>query len=168
MPRIKFREGSSRSTGYFYCPKCKREWSAMLSEPEVPEECPDCKSTKGNIMKKVTPQAYNIGKNPYVFKCLDISMGHITKKDAELLIIDDSHPVAHEKYHNNPVVSYEFEYGFFVFVPENDEGYSKDALKFGYSKAFVEVMDKARKLKCKFIQFDGDGIEYDDLPTFKW
>jgi hypothetical protein len=26
----------------------------------------------------------------------------------------------------------------------------------------------ARKHECKYLQLDRDGVEYEDLPTFKW
>jgi hypothetical protein len=40
--------------------------------------------------------------------------------------------------------------------------------KEGYSKAFVELLKLAKANGCKFLQLDGDGIQYDDLPSFEW
>jgi hypothetical protein len=111
---------------------------------------------------KIEPTTYNFSTNPYIHTTLDISTGHLTGKDNELLT------EAGEGESGNPIVTYIYEYGYFVFVPEEDAGLNQHAETYGYSKAFTKIMARARELKCKYIQFDGDGIQYDDLDTFNW
>ena len=38
----------------------------------------------------------------------------------------------------------------------------------GFSDALYNLLSLARKNGCKYLQLDCDGVEYDDLPTFKW
>jgi hypothetical protein len=92
----------------------------------------------------------------------EISTGHLTSKDNKLLA------EAGEGKTSNPIVAYIYEYGYFVFVPEKDTGLNQYARTYGYSKGFTKIMTRARKLKCKYIQFDGDGYILDDLETFNW
>ena len=113
-------------------------------------------------MNKTEPQSYNISLNPLINKVLDISTGHLTKKDNELLT------EAGKGETGNPIVAYIYEYGYFVFVPEEDDGLNQHAETYGYSKTFTKIMTRARELKCKYIQFDGIGIEYEDLEVFDW
>jgi hypothetical protein len=113
-------------------------------------------------MNKTEPKSYNISVNPSISKMLDISTGHLTKGDNDLLT------EAGEGETGNPIVAYIYEYGYLVFVPEKDEGLNQHARMYGYSTTFTRIMNRARELKCKYIQFDGDGIQYDDIETFKW
>jgi len=39
---------------------------------------------------------------------------------------------------------------------------------YGYSKNFIAIVARAQELGCTYVQFDGDGIQYDDLETFDW
>lgn len=116
-------------------------------------------------MKKIKPASYNLFKNPYQVTSLDISTGHLTKRDNELLKQASKGDFTAAQ---NPIVSYEYEYGYFVFVPPKDEGTAKSARKYGYSEQFTNILNRARALKCKYIQYDGDGIQYDDLKTYNW
>ena len=88
--------------------------------------------------------------------------GHLTVKDNDLLA------EAGEGETGNPITVYIYEYGYFVLVPEKDAGLNQHAETYGYSKAFTKIMDRARELKCKYIQYDGIGIEYEDLEIFDW
>lgn len=96
-------------------------------------------------------------KTPFITKNMDTSTGHITSNDNKLLT---------ENADDCPVTYYKYEYGYLVFVPEQDEG--KAALDFGFSKEFVSLLEIARKNQCKYLQLDSDGITYEDLPTFDW
>lgn len=95
--------------------------------------------------------------DPYISMNLDVSTGHITKKDASLL---DS---------SKAVVAHKYEEGYFVFVPEDpiesEEQVLTDA---GFSKDFVNLMKLARRHGCKYLQLDRDGREYKDLPMHSW
>jgi len=107
-------------------------------------------------------QTYNLNNNPYINKVLDCSTAHITNNDNNLL-----KEASKDSVNQNPVIAYEYEYGFLVYVPE-DKDIRESALKYGYSKEFTNLIDKARELNCKYLQLDGDGIVYYDAPQFDW
>lgn len=104
---------------------------------------------------------YTLKDNPYTSKNLDCSIAHISQDDDTLL--EDAAKGESE----NPVVAYKYPYGYLVYVPEDPE-FKESALNYGYSKEFVDLIDKARELNCKYLQLDGDGIVYDDAPQFDW
>lgn len=109
----------------------------------------------------VTSATYNSKKNPFIVKAFEASTAHITQQDGFLLKKDDkSDPVA-----------YSYEYGYFIFVDwekiEHDHQIRR-LKEIGYSQALINLINQARIHKCKFLQLDGDGIEYEDLPTFDW
>lgn len=87
-------------------------------------------------------------------KYLDCSTGHITWEDSMLLPRDFS-----------PLTSYSYNFGMFVFTKEVPR---KDALKFGFSETLLDILEAGALQDCVFIRFDGDGMEYDELPTFEW
>jgi hypothetical protein len=99
--------------------------------------------------------------NPYLVKSLDISTDHLTKIDS--LRLDDASKGESE----NPVTAYKYEYGHFVHVPDEEADYiAMD--KYGYSLQFTLILRRAKELGCKYVQFDCDGIQYDDLEVFNW
>jgi hypothetical protein len=112
-------------------------------------------------MRKAEPQSYRLGTNPYLVKSLDISTGHLTKKDNDLL--DEASTGESE----NPVVAYRYEYGHLVFCNIGTDDFLAIA-KYGYSTQFVSILQRANELGCKYVQFDSEGIGYDDLETFSW
>jgi hypothetical protein len=113
----------------------------------------------------IKPQSYRLGitgiGNPFLVKSLDISTGHLTKLETNLL--DEAAKGESE----NPVIAYRYEYGYFVYVPGEDTDYLAIA-EYGYSMQFINILRRAKELGCKYAQFDGDGIQYDDLETFSW
>jgi hypothetical protein len=38
----------------------------------------------------------------------------------------------------------------------------------GYSEAFVQALQLARRLQCRYLLFDNAGPTVDELPTFDW
>ena len=113
------------------------------------------------------PQTYRLNRlgcqaaNPFLVKSLDISTGHLTQLETNLL--DEAVKGESE----NPVVAYKYEYGYFVYVPTENLDYLALA-EYGYSMQFINILKRAKELGCKYVQFDGDGIQYDDLETFSW
>jgi len=112
--------------------------------------------------KNIEQAIYNLSKCPQLFTSLNVSTGHLTGKDNELLT------EAGEGETGNPITAYIYEYGYFVLIPEKDAGLNQHAETYGYSKAFTKIMTRAQELGCTYVQFDGDGIQYDDLETFDW
>ena len=114
----------------------------------------------------IKPQSYRLGitgiGNPFLVKSLDISTGHLTKLETNLL--DEAAKGESE----NPVIAYRYEYGYFVYVPTADEPDYLVYAEYGYSKQFIAILRRAKELGCKYAQFDGDGIQYNDLEPFSW
>ena len=112
-------------------------------------------------------KSYNSKKNPYIVKIFEACMSHIAYKDETLL--KRSSGQSEDIIHNPTLVIYPFEYGYFIVVDWADANSKADYIRLekeGYSKEFINLIKIARKNKVKFLQLDGDGIEYEDLPTF--
>jgi hypothetical protein len=111
------------------------------------------------------PKTYNSNVNPYIVHVFEACTSHISEQD-EANLKRDSNDTAH----NPSLIIYPFEYGYFVFsdLPADEvEDIHRSLLeKEGYSKEFIQLLKLARQNGCKFLQLDGDGIEYEDLPTF--
>lgn len=122
--------------------------------------------------RKVEPATYRLNQNPYLVKSLDISTGHLTAKENELLneAASGEGPFTDplESPNNNPVIAYKYEYGHLVCVPTADKPDYLVYAEYGYSMQFINILKRAKELECKYVQFDGDGIQYDDLETFSW
>lgn len=103
------------------------------------------------------PATYRLRKNPYITKCLDASTGHIKKSDDDLLRTNKD---------DCPVSFYPYEYGYFIHVTGNLS--EKVITEYGFSREFFDMMKRANKLGCKFLQLDADGIQYNDTPHFDW
>lgn len=53
--------------------------------------------------------------------------------------------------------------------PPGDQAFPVDAARTaGYSDAFVQAVQLARCLNCRYLLFDTAGPAVDDLPTFDW
>lgn len=95
--------------------------------------------------------------DPFVFKVLDISTGHLTKEDAERLGNESNKGLA-------PV--YELhEYGWLVYVGEIEDNWQNEP---EMSEHFVKVLETANELGCDYVRFDRDGREYPELQKFEW
>jgi len=94
--------------------------------------------------------------DPFVFKVLDISTGHMTLEDNNKLTSEaqDGHAPVYELR----------EYGFLVYVGEIEENWPDDEM----SSAFRKVLDTAKELGCDYVRFDRDGREYPELQKFEW
>jgi hypothetical protein len=108
-----------------------------------------------------TERHYVFNTHPLIQKHMDVSIGHITKKDDDLL------NVACKANTANPVVAYKYQYGYWVACGSNPD-YLMPLKKHGYSKTFITILTRAQGLGCLYVQFDCDGIQYDDLKTFNW
>jgi len=97
--------------------------------------------------------------NPFIRKVLDISTGHITFQDNDILG-GDSPPIATE-----PV-----EAGFLVYLG-TDENETLEHIQEAsnvMSPEFVNILRWAAVHKCDIIKIDRDGELYEGLPTFDW
>lgn len=106
-------------------------------------------------MKTMTkPHGQVVIKEPYIFKVLDISTGHITEDDAKRLEANEDRITAYSLH----------EYGWLVYIGEIIENWPKKY----WSPAFRKVLRVAKELGCEYVRFDRDGTEYDGLPKFDW
>lgn len=97
---------------------------------------------------------------PWLDKMLDVSTIHISQNDAELLQKD-----AMDACHSDSLIVKEYPEGFFVYVSRE---HGDDQVRTDFSPEFKAIMAEARRLKCKWVCFDGDGVMYDGLKEFNW
>jgi hypothetical protein len=91
-------------------------------------------------------------ENPFIFRVLDVSTGHISLSDVDGL-----------ENSGRPV--YELEgFGWLVYVGELEDNWPSDV----FSGAFINILRKAQELECDYVRFDRDGREYPELQTFDW
>jgi len=88
-------------------------------------------------------------------KFLDISTGHVTQKDFDLLERNDC-----------PIASYSYLEGCWVHVAKDIT--RAHLRRLGFSAGFIAVYLAAKQAKCWFIRFDCDGFEYKHFPTYRW
>lgn len=119
----------------------------------------------------VKPATYKLSENPFMVKCLDISTGHLTEKDESLL----EEASKGSSVGGNPVVANKYEEGYYVYCSDEDGIRDVDSgegeygyLSYGYSTQFMAILKRAKELGCKYVQFDCDGIFYEDLETYEW
>jgi hypothetical protein len=97
---------------------------------------------------------------PVVRKYLDISTGHMTKNDNDILAMNKAKDVLFDP----------FEYGYRVWVPSKKfakETY-KAMKKAGLSKSFRKIIKWACKKGMDWVAFDRDGTIYSQFKTFDW
>ena len=105
---------------------------------------------------KVIPQEYSTN-SPQCFKVLDISTIHISEEENGYL-----------QNINSPLITYEYNEGFFVYVPISFIIDEPNIIKTGFSEGFINILKLAAAQDCKFVCFDADGIVYEDLPQYDW
>jgi hypothetical protein len=96
-----------------------------------------------------------LNDNPYITHSLCLSTIHITENDNNILTKNED---------NIPIVVYSYKYGFLIHVPAITEG----LIEYGFSEELIRIIKKAIKLGCTYVHLDSIGIEYEDLPKFKW
>jgi len=89
-------------------------------------------------------------------KFLDISTGHVTKRDLRLLKKDDG-----------MLTAYPYAEGCWVHVSPDIKS-EASLCKLGFSEGFAEVYLAAKEAGCWFIRFDCDGYTYEQFPTYRW
>lgn len=105
---------------------------------------------------------------------LDVSTGHVTKRDMELLEHDsDNRNNASMEEYTVPCCWYR--YGMIVFVMDHDDLKEDHELLLkqyrdnsGYSEAFCGLIRLAWETNADMIRLDRDGMVNNNLPTFDW
>jgi hypothetical protein len=98
-----------------------------------------------------------------VRKYADISTGHITEKDSQLM-------TALGQRDNSLLVS-AYPEGFFIRLLDSDcytPAYEQEILEMGFSKTLYDLLTICAYAGFQGIQFDCDGPHYEQLETFDW
>lgn len=110
-------------------------------------------------MQNETFKALNDKLGDYgIYRYLDISTGHITKNDADLLKND------HEP--DGAYLIGKYDEGFILSIGEYVEVGNVVGKEF--SKEFNGIIQYAQLQGCCLLRFDADGMEFPDFPTFEW
>lgn len=100
-----------------------------------------------------------------ILNYLDVSTSHVTEADAALLTAHAGNgEIA-------PVRMVSSEYGWFVNVPDDKDRLAevKEELRaLGYSEAFINLFDYAKRHTCFWIVLDRDAGVEETLPVFDW
>jgi hypothetical protein len=91
-------------------------------------------------------------------KYLDISTGHMSKKDNELLSNNVSFAFI---YNIDP-------YGYSIYVPEDITETLHDMKYVGMSESFRKIIKEAHKKGFHWVKFDRDGTTYPQFKSFEW
>ena len=93
------------------------------------------------------------------YKMLDISTGHLSKKDVDLLEYSDK----------NSFSCVIYEEGFYINLAlfEHDLPVMKQE-KQRFSPEFFKIIERALAEGCTHINFDRDGEEYEEFIKFDW
>lgn len=104
-----------------------------------------------------------------IHKYLDLSLAHITYGDSQLL----------DRFSKNTstgiinrqafrLVVYEYEYGYFIPLTKIEADYMSTLRLFGYSEAFIKLIEYASEKECSLICLDRDAEPIDCLEKFEW
>ena len=88
------------------------------------------------------------------YKYMDVSTGHITEHDKDLLETGDE-PCG-------TVLIATYPEGFFLSIGE------KELIEDHFSKEFHDLISYARQNGCALLRLDADGMNYPDFPEFDW
>lgn len=83
-----------------------------------------------------------------ISKMLTISTAHITEQTAEFLSTNVI-----------TVPHYEYEYGYFIYIPEYDMNLPQD---------LMDCMLFAKANGCEWLRLDCDGYYVDELERYDW
>ena len=92
-----------------------------------------------------------------IYKCLDVSTGHLTHETVIALGLDN---VAY-------VTAYTYKEGLFIVVPDMDISDVKKAAA-DWPNDLKDLFAFARRRDCLLIRLDQDSEEADDLPKYDW
>ena len=96
--------------------------------------------------------------NYEIHNILVLATSHITEEDADL--------VAGEVFPGKG--GDEVSLLVYCGTPEDQAFSVETARSVGYSDAFVQAVQLARRLQCRYVLFDNAGPTVDELPAFDW
>lgn len=86
-----------------------------------------------------------------ILNMLDISTSHISKETEDKLDKNDLNDALYVVPHY---------YGYFVYVPDDEEPETPEDLK--------AIFKFAKSKNCSWIKLDCDAVEYKELPKYDW
>lgn len=100
---------------------------------------------------------------PYaVYSYLDVSTGHITAKDNEILMKEDADLTI------PGVAVYPVEGGFFMPICDREEEDVAVRENCPLSASFWKIIDMAHANGCVMVRLDCDGMSHPDLDEHDW
>jgi hypothetical protein len=132
----------------------KQPW---MSKPGIPKEQRDVLE-----LAEIPATGFSAGKysfNAEVSQVLDISTVHITLEDSKAITL------------NEYLVSYENDYGWWLFVPDADqvdEEFWPDLVAYPMSEQFIKIMQWAQRMGWGYIRLDQDGPVYREWIEYHW
>lgn len=130
-------------------------------------------SRSGSRLRRVAPSARERSDGPAHFeRILILSTGHLPKAEADLLEDGSCQPSRRKLPPGllDYVVCAEDEYGWFVYVPHDDEDSLRDIAKPDGDNmpVLARVLRHASRLGADWIKFDSDGPTLEGLDLFDW
>lgn len=116
-------------------------------------------------------------KSPKIYKYLDVSTGHLTRKDVKLLEKHFDRDIFKKNREavtpEDGLIVFPYDTGFFVYVNYSDKEEHKikcDSLREDglYSEDFINILELTCKYNCWFVRFDSAAEEYEELPSHEW
>ena len=89
----------------------------------------------------------------------DISTGHVTYKDSNLVMRCGSRLLS---------VLGKTASGWFIYIPEDIEEHLKDLESLGFSREYQFVIKRLHEDGIRYARFDADGAANKNLPTCNW
>jgi hypothetical protein len=125
----------------------------LASEDKLPLDMNDLDESVFDVVH--TPN--DVIKVPQTYTVLDVSTGHMTEKDNNLLLENPNScsPLVHP-----------YEGGMDVLVPDNKG--DLDFLEPYFSREFFLIIKYAYDNGYRYVQFDRDGPVYLELTKFDW
>jgi len=139
----------------------------MINKQDLPTEINDFiirEREKRQAIKKMDKSKHLI-KAPYLVVVLEASTAHVTEGDMQLL----THWVS--ACPDPEFIVYEYSEGFFIHISCDREildDENKAAKERGISQELINLRVEAFKCGAKYLQLDGDGSVYEELPQFDW
>lgn len=88
-----------------------------------------------------------------IAKMLTISTSHLSEQTFSMLAV----------YDFTPIVSYNYEFGTFIHIPDNLDSYDSTM-----PRELIKCIEFAKENDCEWLRFDRDGDIIDELQTFEW
>lgn len=99
-------------------------------------------------------------------RVLVVSTAHIAEEDNNKI----QAYLKNEPASLNPLVVYEYEFGYYIYVPQDKELFKEDLeiFKTLLSADFCKLYQITHEQDCHYLKLDCDGLIYDHLHENDW